>query len=226
MKIRLGYVATSLTLNTTYSKTITYTNYQKLTKKEKKAKLENIINNNLDTLYDTLKFNIENDVTFYRISHNLIPLATHPKVKFNYYKPYKIKFDLIGKYINDNNIRIDAHPEEFCVLNSINSDVVKESIAILKYNQKIFNYLSVPAKLILHIGSSFPNKEEALTRFENNFLKLSRSLQKMIIIENDDRIFNIVDTLKLSQKLKVPMVLDYLHYKCNNNHETIGTFNF
>ena len=46
----------------------------------------------------------------------------------------------------------------------------------------------------------------------------------MIIIENDDRIFNIVDTLKLSQKLKVPMVLDYLHYKCNNNHEKLEDY--
>ena len=63
MKIRLGYVATSLTLNTTYSKTITYTNYQKLTKKEKKAKLENIINNNLDTLYLTTINHIKLNLT-------------------------------------------------------------------------------------------------------------------------------------------------------------------
>ena len=49
MKIRLGYVAISLTLNITASKTITYTNYLKIISKI--DKLDEIINQN---------FNIEN----------------------------------------------------------------------------------------------------------------------------------------------------------------------
>ena len=46
----------------------------------------------------------------------------------------------------------------------------------------------------------------------------------MIIIENDDRIFNIIDTLTLCEELQIPMVLDYLHYQCNNNKEKLENY--
>lgn len=43
----------------------------------------------------------------------------------------------------------------------------------------------------------------------------------MIILENDDKIYNIIDTLELCETLKIPMVLDYHHYICNHNKEKI-----
>ena len=46
----------------------------------------------------------------------------------------------------------------------------------------------------------------------------------MIILENDDKVFNIIDVLELSEKLKIPMVLDYHHYICNNNNEDIEKY--
>ena len=48
MKIRLGYIASPTTLDGyTYSKTITYTNFQKLKENEKISKLLSITNENL-----------------------------------------------------------------------------------------------------------------------------------------------------------------------------------
>ena len=46
----------------------------------------------------------------------------------------------------------------------------------------------------------------------------------MILLENDDRVFNVKDTLKLCEDLNIPMVLDFHHYKCNNEKENILKF--
>ena len=37
-----------------------------------------------------------------------------------------------------------------------------------------------------------------------------------IVIENDDKVFNVSDVMKISDILSIPVVLDYHHYKCNN----------
>ena len=43
-------------------------------------------------------------------------------------------------------------------------------------------------------------------------------------MENDDKIFNIVDCLNLCQKLNIPFVLDYHHHLCNNDGIRIDNY--
>ena len=122
------------------------------------------------------------------------------------------------KIINDNNLRVDFHPDQFCVLNSTNKDVVKNSIDILDYHYKLLNMMKIKDKvLILHVGSNVLGKNNSIKRFVNNFNKLPDYLKKCIVIENDDKVFNVSDTLKISDMINVPIVLDYHHYKCNKS---------
>jgi UV DNA damage endonuclease len=220
IKIRLGYVAISKKLNITSSSMMTYSHYQKLGKKESHKKLNKIILSNFRDLEIILNYNIEHDITFYRMTSNLIPLLTHNMVNININK-YKIEFEHIGKIIKDNKIRVDTHPDQFCVLNSIKDDVVTSSISILKSHQIIFKLLKYRGKMILHIGSSAGGKKESLKRFKDNFNKLDKSLQQMIILENDDKTFNMINTLKICESLHVPFVLDYHHHICNNTGQKI-----
>ena len=71
--------------------------------------------------------------------------------------------------------------------------------------------------LILHVGSNVLGKNNSIKRFVNNFNKLPDYLKKCIVIENDDKVFNVSDTLKISDMINVPIVLDYHHYKCNKS---------
>lgn len=224
MKIRLGYVGICNTLNLTSSKTITYSNYNKLDEGDKLKKANDIILENFYNLKQILIFNIRNNIKFFRMTSNLIPLSTHPKVNIDFVNLYSKEFLEIGQIINDNDLRVDTHPDQFCVLNSTRKEVVESSINILKYHQKMLEAMKIDGKMIIHVGSSTFGKENSLKRFENNFKKLDKKLQKMIIIENDDKIFNMVDVLNLCQRLKVPMVLDIHHHKCNNNGEKIEDY--
>ena len=83
MYIRLGFVGTPLTLpNSTYSSTVTYTYYTKLGPTEGRKKIDQVIRSNFQKLKEVLTYNLQNDITFYRISQNLIPLATKKEVPF------------------------------------------------------------------------------------------------------------------------------------------------
>ena len=221
MKIRLGYVAISKALeNTTTSSTITYTNFEKENKPY--DKLYKIINNNLNSLIEILNYNIKNNLHFYRLTSKLIPLATHEEVNYNYIIPFKNKFLQIGNLIKQNNLRIDLHPDQFAVLNSTNKTVVDNTFKILEYHYKILNALNIKDKIIiLHIGSNNFGKQNSIKRFINNFNKLPQHLKKCIAIENDDKIFTLNDCLYISDILKIPVVLDYHHFLCNNEGERI-----
>lgn len=224
MKVRLGYVALSKALDdVTTSSTITYTNY--INKNYNTSKLLEITKNNLDSLYEIIKYNVKNNFHFYRLTSKLVPLATHDKVDFDYITPLLDEYKKIGKLINDNNIRVDTHPDQYAVLNSMNSKIVKNTVEILEYHYKIMDVIGIKDKIIiLHVGSSACGKKASITRFINNFNKLPDHIKKCIAVENDDKVYNIKDVLELCHKINVPMVLDYHHFICNNEKEDINDY--
>ena len=224
MKVRLGYVALSKALDdVTTSSTITYTNY--INKNYNTSKLLEITKNNLDSLYEIIKYNVKNNFHFYRLTSKLVPLATHDKVDFDYITPLLDEYKKIGKLINDNNIRIDTHPDQYAVLNSMDSKIVKNTVEILEYHYKIMDAIGIKDKIIiLHVGSSACGKKASITRFINNFNKLPDHIKKCIAVENDDKVYNIKDVLELCHKINVPMVLDYHHFICNNEKEDINDY--
>lgn len=223
MKIRLGYACISKTLsNVTTSSTVTYTTFQK--DKDYK-KIDTAIKSNLNALKEILTYNIKNNIHFFRLSSKLIPLATKSDVIFDYIDPYKDYYHSIAKIIKDNKLRIDFHPDEFCVLNSTKSEVVKNSIAILEYHYNLLKALEIKNKiLVLHIGGNTFGKKNSISRFINNFNTLSKEIQESIAIENDDKIFNIRDCVYISKNINVPVILDYHHHICNHDELDINDY--
>ena len=222
MNIHLGYVSISKTLDITPSKTLTYTNFLN---NNDYNKLNNIIIENLTNLEKIIDYNIKNNIHFYRLTSKLIPLATINEINIDYINKYQEYYQKIAKKIKDNNLRIDTHPDQFCILNSTKKDIILNSINILKYHYNILNALNIKNKIIiLHIGSSVLGKQNSIKRFINNFNKLPLYLKESIALENDDKIYNIKDCLELCEKLNIPMVLDYHHHLCNNDNLNIDIY--
>lgn len=216
MLVRLGYVAIAKTIDEiSYNHTITYTALQKLPTTERQIKLDTIMKENLNNLKKVLQYNVQNKISFFRFSHNMVPLATHPDVTFDYITPYQKKWSAIGKYIKNHHLRIDSHPDQFCVLNSIEEKTIKNSIKMLSYQYELYQAMELEGHTVIHIGSSKPTKEEALKRFAETFQKLPSAISSMILLENDDKTFTVAETLSICEQLQIPMVLDYHHYYCN-----------
>jgi len=225
MKIRLGYVAISKALEFTTSRNLTYTNYLKNDPDNNLKNIDQKIKQNLNDLEQLIIYNIRNNFHFYRLTSKLIPLATKEEVKFDYIDKYQNYYARIGKLISKNKIRIDTHPDQYCVLNSVDKKIVDNSIEMLKYHKEILKALKINVPIIiLHVGSNVFGKQNSITRFKNNFNKLEKELQQMIVIENDDKVFDIIDVLSLCDDLKIPMVLDYHHHICNNKEIDISKY--
>lgn len=215
MKIRLGYACITNCLDSTSSSPYTYGEYLKYGDMEK---LDRVIVSNLKSLEEIIYYNIKNNIHFYRMSSKIIPLATKTDVKFDYINKYKSYYDKIGKMISDYDMRVDFHPDQFCVLNSVKSDVVSASIDILKYHYSLLEALGIKNKiLVLHVGGNSFGKDNSIRRFINNFNKLPKYLKECIAIENDDKVFNVNDVLEISKNTGVPVILDYHHHLCNKS---------
>ena len=215
LKIRLGYACISNSVVDTCSTPYTYSEFLKNCDYDK---LNNVIISNLEGLEKIIIYNKKNNVHFFRMSSKIIPLATKDDVVFDYIEQYKNIYERISKLIFDSKMRVDFHPDQYCVLNSTKKEVVDNSIKILEYHYRLLDALKIKDKiLVIHIGSGVLGKENSMKRFINNFKKLPKYLKEVIAIENDDKVFNVSDVCKISDILNVPVVLDYHHYRCNNS---------
>lgn len=224
MRVRLGYVAIALKLpKVTSSSNVTYTYYKRLASEEKRInKLKLISHSNVKDLKRILEYNVSKHIHFYRITSALIPLATHPDVNWDYRKIFDVDFKLVGDIIRDNNMRVDTHPDQFNVINSVDEKVVENTKRNLWFHANLFKDMEYPlGKMVLHVGSAAGGKAEALKRFEKSFKSYPDEITSKIILENDDKSFTAIETLELCKSLGIPMVLDVHHHICNNNGENI-----
>lgn len=223
MIIRLGYVAIALNLGkVTSSSTLTYTRYLKLNKEDRLKKLKEVTYSNIEALEKILRYNIDNNIHFYRMTSNFIPLATHPDVMWDYLKYFKKDLEYIGKLIKDNNLRVDAHPDQFNVINSDRESVVENTLRTLNMQVDLFEAMNYEqGKLVIHIGGAKGGKDIALDRFINNLKNFPKRITDRLILENDDKTFNAKEVLQICERTNLPMVFDIHHHNCNNCEEDI-----
>ena len=213
MKVRLGYACITNALDESSSSLLTYTHFKKLGSSGYN-KLNEVIISNFKSLESILKYNISNDIYFYRLSSNIIPLISHPNVSIDLTK-YEDYFKKVGDIIKKNKLRVDMHVDPYYVLNSVNHSVVESTINICKIYHNMFKLMNIKSNLIFHIGGKTISKEEGIKRFINNFKLLDKEIQDMILIENDDKIYDIIDCINISKRINCKIVLDYHHYMCN-----------
>ena len=223
MRIRLGYVAIALNLGkVTSSSTLTYSRYLKMKEEDRLKKLKEITYSNIQALEKILKYNIDNNMHFYRMTSNLIPLATHPEVMWDYLKYFKKDLEYIGKLIKNNDLRVDAHPDQFNVINSDKESVVESTLTNLNMQVNLFEAMNYEdGKMVIHIGGAKGGKEIASQRFIENIKKFPKRISSRLIIENDDKTFNAREVLNISKDTNLPIVFDVHHHNCNNCEEDI-----
>lgn len=229
MRIRFGYVAMALELqDCSPSKAVTATNLAKIEDEEARIiKLRKTASENLENTLRILKYNLAHDIKVYRLTSKLIPLATHPMAEdWDYMDDLKAEFKAVGDFIKENDLRISSHPDHFTLLNSPREDVHNASIKDLDYHENMYLAMGLDnkAKLVMHTGGYYKDKDQSIERLINNFKELRQGLKDRIILENDDKIYNAEDVLGICKLLKVPMVLDVHHERCNKSSRDIGEY--
>jgi UV DNA damage endonuclease len=214
--LKIGYPCINLTLKNPHSSTFRLKSFSE-------KRFNETVKNNLNHLLKILKFNLNNNILFFRLSSDIIPFASHPVCKINWDYIFKTELNEIGEFIKKNNMRISMHPDQFVILNSKNEKIIENSVRELQYHSKVLESMNLPhnAKIQIHIGGVYEDKRTSKERFIKTFMKLEENLKKRIIIENDDRSYALKDCLDISEETGIPIVFDTLHHECLNNNETI-----
>ncbi|WP_413304500.1 UV DNA damage repair endonuclease UvsE [Bacillus sp. 1P10SD] len=218
--VRLGYVAMSVEVaNASPSQTMTFAQFSRIKDREAAIrKLERIAISNIENCLRLLKHNAANDIHFFRLSSRLIPLANHEELlDWDYLEPLSEPLQELGSYSKEKSIRIDFHPDHFVVLNTPDKEILKNSLKTLMMHQAMLKGMTIDTehRCVLHVGGGYDDKEKALEQFIHNWGYIKPSIQKMIMLENDDTTFTTKETLYLCEKLGIPMVFDYHHHLAN-----------
>ncbi|MCR2804467.1 UV DNA damage repair endonuclease UvsE [Paenibacillus soyae] len=220
MIVRFGFVAMSLLLeNASPSRTMTYANFSKLDDREAAIrKLERIAEENLVSSLRILKHAKAHDIRMYRFSSKLIPLATHEALDdWDPYENLAGPFRDIGDFVKRNGIRTSFHPDHFCVFSTPRPDVLEKSAKDLEHHIRMLEMMELDetSKNNIHMGGAYGNKEEAGERFIEQFGALPDRFKHRVTLENDDKTFNVKETLGAAELVGVPMVLDIHHHAVN-----------
>lgn len=219
MIINLGYVALSVLLkDSSPNRTITLKSLSKIKRDQYISKVMNIAKSNIDNTMRILKYNKAYGIKLYRMTSKIIPLVTHKEFEeWDWKSDLKDKFNELGNCVKENGIRISTHPDHFTLLNSPKPEVFDASLKDLQYHSDMFELMNLGYgyKFVIHVGGMYNDKERSIERFYDGFNRLDERIKKRIILENDDKIYNAEDVLKICTRLGIPMVLDVHHDRCN-----------
>lgn len=170
---------------------------------------------NIGALDRLIDYNIKNGIRLFRICSELIPFGDMNSTAWP--EIFANRFKDIGAKVRQSGMRLSMHPGQYTVLNTPDEKVAQKAVDDLNYHAKVLALLGMDRrhKLILHIGGAYGDKKAAMRRFERRFAALDEAVRQRLVIENDDRIYNIGDVLELGQKLDIPVVFDYLHHENN-----------
>jgi len=214
--MRIGYPCINTTIGCKSSRTFRLKSYSE-------KRLMETVENNLGCLGRILKFNLKHNILFFRMTSDLVPFASHPICKFDWQACFRKRFKAIGDFIQSYGMRISMHPAQFVLINSLDNRVLDSSVREMVYHAQVLDLmeLDTSAKIQIHVGGTYRDKDRSMMRFVERFEKLDEIVKRRLVIENDDRRYSLRDCLQISAKTRVPVLFDVLHHGVNSSGETI-----
>ena len=225
--MRIGYACINMTLG---EKNITVN--RGMIKKTFDTKginyVSELVLQNVKDLYQIVKWNHENGITFYRMSSDMFPwMSEYEFDDLPNIKEIKLVLSQVGEYVKEHDHRLTFHPGPFNVLASPSDNVIKKTIVELNKHSQIMDMIGLPespfSKINIHVGGAYGNKVDSLKRWVDNFQMLGGTTKKRLTIENDDKpnMYSVKDLLYIHEQTGIPIVFDYHHHNCHSDGLTI-----
>lgn len=219
----LGYACLNKTLSETHKgftpgKTMTLKMFKSLPQTTAVNRLQEIGAENLRNLLHILKWNLQHDIRFYRMTvpfplWDLVHPTSYPK-----WSALQAQAEEIGAFIRQHNMRVSMHPDLIC-LGSPNDSAVQFARTELELHAWWMDCLaldrSVFCKINIHVGGSYGDFVSTGKRFVAQYQTLSESVRKRLTLENDDRVNGWSVGLlwqHICQHTNIPIVFDSHHY--------------
>ena len=221
-KNRFGYCCINLTLRKNESIQTNRTMRRKTFDAKGLGYTSSLAFDNTRDLLRILEWNAENGFEVFRVTSTLFPWASEYQwEELPNFEAIKDNLQAAGKIAQSTGQRLSFHPGPFNCLASPNKQIVDNCIRDLSIHGDIMDMMGMPrnhfAKINIHIGASYGDRETALNTWCRNFEKLPENVRTRLTVENDDRP-NLYSTKMLYdsvyKRLDVPVVFDSHHHAC------------
>jgi UV DNA damage endonuclease len=174
----------------------------------------------LDRLRAVLAYLDRHDIRMYRMATALAPYASHPELPQFHGQVEDSAGELaaVGAQARSLGIRLSTHPGQYTVLNSQRPEVRDAAIAELEVQAALLDAMELgpEAVVVLHVGAGADGRSAAADRFLAGFERLSERARARLVLENDDRVFGVVEALGVAARAGVPLVFDLHHHHCHD----------
>ena len=179
------------------------------------ALTDKIIQNLKDTI-QLIRWNEINGIKVFRISSELFPHKSNPKIE-NY--TFDFAIDLlkkIGKKAKKYNQRLTFHPGQYNVVGSPDKKYFEQTVNDLSYHAEVLDLMELDQNsvMVVHGGGVYGDKEKTKERWCNQYQLLPENVKKRLVLENCEKSFSIEDCLEISEKINIPVVFDTHHFEC------------
>ncbi|PYZ96123.1 UV damage repair endonuclease UvsE [Alteribacter lacisalsi] len=214
MIIRFGFVSHALSLwNASPAHTVTWARAKQLSRHERREKLKEVTARNIAHTKRAVHYCIAHEISLFRLSSSMVPLATHPQAAWDFTAPFKEEWAELGGLIRSAGIRPSFHPNQFTLFTSPKEDVTTRAVEDITYHNKMAQAMDLSdCRFVLHVGGIYGDKENAVKRFSDNMSRLPEELKNRLMIENDDKSYQGDDVLSICIKEGLPFVFDYHHH--------------
>lgn len=162
----------------------------------------------------------KSDIHMYRMSSDFVPYLTHPDMPqfHNQLEEAADELAALGALAREYDIRLSLHPSQYILLNALDDDVARKSIADLNAQARLLDALGCGPEgvVVTHVGGVYGDRDESLMRFMRRYPDLPEATRRRLVVENDDINYPITDVLKIHAETGCPVVFDNLHHFCLN----------
>lgn len=207
--IRLGYPTQNLTIPASTNRTLRLANLGDA------EKVRALVWENLIGLETILRWNAEHGVKLFRIGQSLIPFASHPAFPYDWEVEHGDDLREIGELTRSLDSRLSMHPGQFIQPGSPRLGVSERSLAELHYAARVFDLIGrSDSVIVLHMGGAYQDKAISTVRFVETMRSQSGVL-RYLALENDERVWTVVDIVQTARSLDVPAIADAFHHSLN-----------
>jgi UV DNA damage endonuclease len=206
------------------AKTVTFTRFQQLGQDEGREKLLQATSENLKHTLRMLYYNVSHEIELYRFSSSIVPLATHPEIRWDFYSPFQNEWAEIGELVKKKGLRVSFHPNQFTLFTSPKKSITENAVVDMEYHYRMLEVMGLADSglINIHIGGAYGDKEKTIEQFYENLETLPVRIKKVMTLENDDKTYNAEETLHVCERVGVPFVFDYHHHIANPCDAELG----
>jgi UV DNA damage endonuclease len=172
----------------------------------------------LDAAFDYLD---EIDVRVYRMSSSTVPYGTHPDLPDLDYRRQigecEAQLERLGEKVRRLGLRLSTHPGQYTVLSSPDDEIARKARLDVEQDALLLDALGAGPEgvVVIHVGGVYGNPAASLDRWVRGFDQLSERARRRLVVEHDERCFDLSDVMDLHERTGVRVVFDLHHHRCN-----------